>query len=190
MRSIRELALAFDRACRAAGVPYALVGGLAVMAWGQPRATTGVDALARIEAPRIDRFVRALAAEGLRVAGDDLEDALKGEGHATIFDSASSFHVDLKAARSAAEMDEVESAQEVRFEEGRLRVATAEHTVAFKLVFGSERDLQDARSIVARLGPDLDRAKLKRLAATLRVSRKLAKLLKEASAREPGAAKL
>lgn len=179
MRSIKETALAFDRACRVAAVRYALVGGFAVMAWGQPRATTDVDALTRLDGVGLNDFVGALAAEGLRVAREDLEDAVDEGGHVTVFDAQSSYHVDLKPARTDAEKDQVETATEVAFETGRLRVASAEHTVAYKLLYGSERDLQDARSILAKLGRDLDRAKLARIAARLDVATQLVALMNE-----------
>lgn len=179
MRSIKETALAFDRACRVAAVRYALIGGFAVMAWGQPRATTDVDALTRLDGVGLNDFVGALAAEDLRVAREDLEDAVDEGGHVTVFDAQSSYHVDLKPARTEAEKDQVETATEVAFETGRLRVASAEHTVAYKLLYGSERDLQDVRSILAKLGRDLDRAKLARIAARLDVAAQLATLMKE-----------
>lgn len=181
MRSIKETALAFDRACQKASVRYALVGGFAVMAWGQPRATTDVDALARLDGVRLESFANALENEGLRVAVEDLKDVMGRGGHATIFDTRSAYHVDLKPARSSDERDQVEAAQTVPFEGGQLRVASAEHTIAYKLLYGSERDVQDARSILARLGPDLDKALLRVLAEKLGIGAKLEALLQEDS---------
>jgi hypothetical protein len=52
VRELEDLALAFDRACRTAGVEYAYVGGIAVIAWGQPRTTMDVDALVRLVASK------------------------------------------------------------------------------------------------------------------------------------------
>ena len=173
MRSIRETALAFDRACRRSGVRYALVGGFAVMAWGQPRATTDVDALTRLDGIKLEAFVLELSRERLRASVQDLQDMMREGGHATVLDEESNYHVDLKPARNAAEREQVDSAQEVVFDDGFLRVASAEHTIAFKIKYGSERDLQDARSILSKLGPDLDQTKLDRLALQLGVRAKL-----------------
>lgn len=64
MREIEALALAFDRACRRAGVEYAFIGGVAVMAWGQPRATMDVDALVGIDADRATALARAARGGG------------------------------------------------------------------------------------------------------------------------------
>lgn len=154
------------------------------MAWGQPRATTDVDALTRLERPRLASFIEALAQEGLTTRLDDLRAAMDEGGHATVFDSQSAYHVDIKPARTAGEIEQVESATEVPFEAGRIRVATAEHTVAYKLLYGSERDLQDAQSILVRLGPRLDRGRLDALVLTLGVADRLRHL--EADVRRAG----
>lgn len=45
MRTLEDTAVSFHVACHEAGVGYAVVGGFAVSTWGQPRATSDIDAL-------------------------------------------------------------------------------------------------------------------------------------------------
>lgn len=179
MRSIKDVALAFNRACEAADVTYALVGGFAVMAWGLPRATRDVDALVRLRGERIESFVRACKEQGLQTSREDVESALAEGGHVSVFDLSSSYHVDVKPARTAEEEAQVISAMDVRFPEGRLRVARPEHTVAYKLLFGRPQDLADARSIVVRQQGKLRWEDLRSLCRRLRVTSRLNSLLKE-----------
>lgn len=177
MLDIERTALAFDRACRAAGVPYAFMGGMAVSAWGQPRATSDVDALIFLASPRAGEFADLLQREGLTVDPRDLAEALSDGGHVTVFDEASVFHVDCKMATTPAERAELASAREIPYEGATLRVVAPEETLAFKLLFGSAQDLQDARSILIRQEGRLDLARLRGLARELRVENALDALL-------------
>lgn len=146
------------------------------MAWGEPRATMDVDALVKLEREAVSRFVAALATEKLKTSPEDLMAAVGGEGHASIFDEDSTYHVDLKVAKTESEREEIAAAVDVVFAPGRLRVASAEDTIAYKLLFGSEQDHKDARSILVRNPGRLDRQRLERLVRGLGVEKQLREL--------------
>lgn len=65
--------------------------------------------------------------------------------------------------------DQVRSAAAIDFKGQTIWVARPEETVAFKLKFGSEQDLQDARSILIRQEGRLDMQWLRALAKKLGV---------------------
>jgi hypothetical protein len=177
VRGVEDTALAFGRAARETGVPYAFVGGIAVMAWGQPRATADVDALVALPPERVAAFVRALARHGLNVDARDLEDSLADGSYVTIFDDGSGFHVDVKIAARPEERAELERALDVPFRSDLLRIVSPEDTVAFKLHFGTPQDLQDARSILVRQEGRLDTARLRDFARRLGVERALDEIM-------------
>lgn len=179
MRELEDVALAFDRACRQAGLDYAFVGGLAVMAWGQPRATVDIDVLLDYTEEDVHGLDRALGDEDLTVQQRDLRLSLEDGSHVTVFDEHSRFHVDVKPALGDLERDEVDRAEEVRFEGAHLRFAPPEETIAFKLHFGSPRDLEDARSVLARQRERIDEDRLTELARRLGVEDELAALRAE-----------
>ena len=176
MRDLEATALAFDRATRAAGVSYALIGGFAVSAWGQPRTTSDIDALVDLPEGSIERFLASLQAEGLTTSKEDLHDVLRDGGHVTLFDAGSSFHVDAKLCRSASEREEVARATEVPFLGASLRFVRPEEAIVHKLRFGSEQDLADALSILARQQGRLDEPRLDHLARSLGVAPALQRL--------------
>ncbi len=159
-----EVASAFAGACRTEAVEYVFVGGFAVLAWGQPRTTSDIDALVDYQERNIPGLVEALEDAGLEVSGYDLRAALKDGSHVTVSTGDPILTVDIKPALEPRELDQIERASEVPLGQEPVRVATAADTVAFKVLFGSEQDLQDARSIVARQGERLDRERLWRTA--------------------------
>lgn len=166
MRELQDVAAAFHRASDTAGVPYAFIGGLAVMAWGQPRMTMDVGSLSSWRKDQAEEFSRALHAEGLHVALDDLLDAPE-DGSLTVFDADGIFHVDVKPARTPDETDELGNARLVHVDGAPLRIAAPEETIAFKLAFGNPQDIQDARSILVRQAGALDTTRLEQVAARL-----------------------
>lgn len=163
MDDIERMALAFDKACRRAGVTYAFIVGMAVITWGQPRFTADLDTLVQIKATQDAVFAEALAAEGLRL------DAREDPSHLSIFDKKSQFHLDVKLAITPEEIDQVENARSVILGGNTLRVASPEDTVAFKVAYGSPQDIQDARSILVRQQSRLNLDRLHRTARRLDV---------------------
>ena len=178
LNGVDEIALAFDRACRAAGVEYAFMGAFAVMAWGEPRATTDVGVLVAYDEERIPAFVTALRAESLSADFRDLIDAQRDRGHVSVFREGSVFWLDLRLARTAVERGEIADAASVEVRGQALRVVRPEDTIAFKLSFGSPKDLQDALSILVRQAGALDESRLLALAHRLGVADALSELRK------------
>jgi len=173
VQDIREVAAAFHRACERADVGYVFVGGMAVNAWGQPRTTSDLDALAIIVPAVVDRFVEALARERLTAHASDFQASFKDAAHVTVHCPTPDLHVDIKFARTSSERAQVRHGVSITISTGPIRVARPEETIAFKLHYGSPQDLQDARSILVRQEGRLDEARLAELAFELGVDQVL-----------------
>lgn len=158
--SLDSVAASFARACREAGIDYVFVGGFAVIAWGQPRTTSDLDVLVRLDEDKIPAFVTALEDQSLETSVRDLRSGIATGSHVSVFTPDPVLTVDIKPALEAYEVDQIQAARTIELEGEAVRVARPEDTVVFKLVFGSEQDIQDARSIVARQIGHLDRERL------------------------------
>lgn len=160
MREFEEVALAFDAACREAGVRYVMVGGIAVMAWGQPRTTMDIDTIVSLRRAQVEGFMSALRRHQLRATAQDFLDSMEDGSHVTVHASGSAFHIEVKLSDSKETETELDRAREERFEGRSLRIASPEDTIAWKLRFGSPQDVADARSIWIRQKGKLDLAAL------------------------------
>lgn len=177
-RDVEETACAFGRACDAAAVEYAFIGGMAVNAWGNPRATRDIDVLLDLPGSKDAELVHRLRGESLRINPQDLADVRRDPGHVTVFDDEGMFYLDCKLVSTAEERQQVRDALEVRLPRGPVHVARPEDTVAYKLLFGSPQDLADARSIVERQAGKLDPGRLRALAHRLGVAEEVEVLLR------------
>lgn len=151
-----------------------------MITWGQPRFTADLDTLVQVRESQDKAFASALAEEGLRLDVRDLASARADPGHVSIFDERSQFHLDVKLASTAAELDQIEAAHSVSLGEKTLRVASPEDTIAFKVAYGSPQDLQDARSIMIRQLERMDLDRLRRTAHRLDVLDPVEAMLLEA----------
>lgn len=174
-----EVASAFSRACRNAEVPHAFTGGIAVVAWGEPRTTSDVDVLVDLEENAVDPLVEAIETQGLEVEARDLRIARQKGGHATVFTDEPGLHVDVRCVDTADARREIEDAVEVPLETGPIPVVRPEDLVAHKVRWSSDRDLEDARSILARRWESIDRDRLRRWAKRLDVLEEVQALLNE-----------
>lgn len=140
-----SLAAAQD-ALDALGAPYALIGGLALDAWGIPRATKGA-------AVAVPVGVAERAAETLR--GDTLEARPLLIGGVGLRDPARRLRLDLIdrrfhfAALFAEAIDEARrSGRQVEVGARRLPLVSREHLLAMKMVSGEPKDDADVRRLL------------------------------------------
>jgi len=77
------------------GIPYALTGSLASMAWGQPRATYDADVLVDLRAADIDKLIHAFPSPGWYLDRDAIVEALRGGGEFNAIHGATGTKVDF-----------------------------------------------------------------------------------------------
>lgn len=169
----------------ARSIPCVLIGAAAMAVHGYARATRDLD-LAVADVPLT--VLRELAAE-LRATGWHVElgepDDADPLGGVLRLDVGDDLQIDvinfgnpftgagLRVGRLALE------SPTIALEGRRLRVAGLVPLVVLKLAAGSRLDLRDAAELVAR-HPELDRDALRALCASLRLDRKLARVLADA----------
>lgn len=147
-------------ALEAADVEYVLVGGIAVIAWGDPRTTRDIDVIARLDVDDLALLDEELTPRGFTFDQPGAETAIRQGSHFTVFRDDSIYHADVLPANEASHERTIEGRRRVEIHGQAAWIASPEDTVANKLVFGSEQDLQDAAGILVRVGEDLDEALL------------------------------
>lgn len=136
---------------RARSVPYALMGGLAVAAWGAPRATEDIDLLADVTpSPELDSALRAsgFEVEWRRGAADDpIPLLLRLCGR-------SGPEIDVLCATRAWEREMLARAVRLRLAQGlEIPVIAVEDLIVLKLLAGGPGDLADVADLLRRAGP-------------------------------------
>jgi len=127
---------------------YAVIGGYAVAAWGEERATRDIDLLCA--AGNSEEILQELKKEALHVEhrSGDPDDPISEVMRVEIGSGENAAEIDLLIGIRDAPPGIFDRVRMVRIEGITIPVASPEDVVILKLLGGSARDLEDAKSIV------------------------------------------
>jgi len=155
-RSYIAVVKAAERTLRARRIDHAFVGGIAVLAFGEPRTTMDVDVVAAYRLQDAAPLAAEFRRRGFLASPEDLRCALSDPSRGRLKDTRSWHWIDLIPVTGAAEAHAIEGHRTVRWRGMALPIAAPEHTVVMKLVFTGEKNLRDALGILVRQRGRLD----------------------------------
>lgn len=162
------------RRIESSGVAYMLVGSMAGNYWGVPRSTHDIDFVIQYDADDVDRLVTSFE-DSFFIQTISVQAGLKPPGQFNVLDNRSALKVDFfrltgddyKFERFARRMRTDLFGQQSW-------IATAEdvllHKLRWHLLNPTDRQLSDARGIVAVSGKSLDQAYLAKWARQIGVT--------------------
>lgn len=137
-------------------IPYMVVGGIALAYYGMPRTTEDIDILILLEENKIKKFVDFMKKNDFLIDEEDIKTAFKEKSHFTVFDNKSIFRIDIKGIYDDLDRDSFSRRRKIHFRGLNLYINTSEDAVVAKLIFGSFKDLEDAKGIISRQKEDLN----------------------------------
>ncbi len=153
---LERLALALD----AGGFPYMVIGGQAVLLYGEPRLTRDVDLTLGADLDRLGELIGLVAAAGLKPLVNP-ETFTRDTLVLPCEDPATRIRVDFVLSFSPYERQAIERARTVVMGRAQVRFASPEDLIVHKMVAGRPRDLEDVRGILAKT-PHVDLAYVRR----------------------------
>jgi hypothetical protein len=146
-----------------------LIGGLAVAAWGEPRATVDVDLTVWAEPAELDQAVTRLCQRLRCLPPEPAEFARRARVLPAM--TVQGIRVDFIFGALPVERDAIGRAQTKEIGGRPVRVAAVEDLILMKAVSERDKDLEDVRRLVRRYKDSFDRAylepRLKELAEAL-----------------------
>ena len=145
--TLRDVLAPLDSLFRRHRIRYVVIGGYAVAAWGEVRATRDVDILCSAE--DLNPLKNALKDAGMRFehrAGDPedpISDVIRLEAGTRV----DLYEVDVLFGIRDAPAGILERCIRVQIEDLSVPIASPEDTIILKLLGGSARDIDDARSV-------------------------------------------
>lgn len=159
------------------GVPYVIVGGVAVIVYGYTRATEDVDLIVDHEALDVKEFCKYLREHQFLADEQDLLAAIKERSHVTILHRKGLLRIDMKGSYTISDRDTLQNAILVDYGDIEIRLTSPESLICHKLLFGSPRDIEDALAVYQRMKPTLKPKELERLAVMIGVDKLLRDLV-------------
>jgi predicted nucleotidyltransferase len=153
--AILALQATFDEA----GVPYALIGGVAVALTANPRMTRDVDALVLLGQTPIDSLLSAASSHGIAPRIEDAQAFAARHNILLLVHEPSGVTIDVSLAVLPFEERAVADAREVEAAGTCVRILRPEDLIVMKAIAHRPLDLHDIDGIAA-VSADLDRRRV------------------------------
>ena len=136
-------------------IPYAIIGGVAVQYWGEPRLTGDVDITAAIPPEKAEDFVQLIVSHFRARVSNPLDFAR--QTRMILIRASNGFKIDISMSLPGYEDEVMARAVEFELETGKqIRLCSAEDLIIHKTVAGRPQDLYDIESVVYRQRLSLD----------------------------------
>lgn len=147
-------------------VPWAVIGGVAVIARGVRRFTTDIDVAVRGDAISVESLLKVLAKFSIAPRIHDAVPFAEANLVLLLRHQESGVDLDVSLAWSAFEHDALATSTMTSFGRVRAPMCTAESLLVFKAIAGRPKDFEDAEALLA-LHPDIDRDRARSRVAEL-----------------------
>ncbi len=138
------------RLLKKASIPYMVIGGQAVLIYGEPRLTRDIDIALGIGVNELTRMKKILPAMGLKILVKKVEEFVARTMVLPTKDEESEIRVDFIFSFSPYERQAIERARDIKIRRTRVKFASLEDVVIHKVISGRPRDWEDIKSILIK----------------------------------------
>jgi predicted nucleotidyltransferase len=146
----KELLIKLARSFNAQNIPYMIVGGQAVLLYGEPRLTRDIDVTVGLGPERLDDILALAGNISLKPLPANPQEFVTTTMVLPLEDEGSGVRVDIIFSFTPYEKEALARANEVMIENAMVRFAASEDVIIHKLFAGRPRDIEDAKTIMAR----------------------------------------
>lgn len=136
-------------------VPYMVIGGQAVLLYGEPRLTRDIDITVGLNASEHERIEKVAERVGLEVVVENPKEFVNRTMVLPTRDESSGIRVDFVFSNSVFEKSALKRVKRVNILGKPVRFASVEDVIVQKLVAGRPRDMEDVRIMLLK-NPDSD----------------------------------
>lgn len=147
---LKELIGRITQALSDAGVPYMLIGGQAVLLYGEPRLTQDIDLTVGLPPTRLDGLLAVVADAAMAPVVEDPAAFVRDTMVLPCRDRTTGIRVDIVFAGSPYESQAISRARKVAVGDANVNVASLEDLVIHKMIASRPRDLEDVRGVLLK----------------------------------------
>lgn len=131
-------------------IPYMVIGGQAVLVYGEPRFTKDIDITLGIGSENIAIIKTVIKKIGLRVLVDDLEAFVHKTMVCPAVDKKSGIRMDFIFSFTPYEQQAISRAKKVKMGKTDIHFASLEDLIIHKMIAKRERDIEDVKTIMLK----------------------------------------
>lgn len=132
-----------------------IIGGQAVLLYGEPRLTKDIDVTLGIGLDGLDRIIQSIENLKLKPLVTEAKEFVEETMVLPTLHEKSGIRVDFIFSYSAYEHQAIQNAKQVKIGSQNINFASLEDVIIHKVIAGRPRDLEDIRSMVLK-NPDFN----------------------------------
>lgn len=150
MNMFEELLVSIAKQFDKNNIPYIIIGGQAVLLYGEPRLTKDIDITIGLNIDMVDKIVKIMQEISLKPLPKNLHRFVKQTMVLPLIETENGTRVDLIFSFSQFEQEALKRANVITINNTGVRYASLEDMIIFKVFSGRPRDIEDARKILVK----------------------------------------
>jgi len=131
-------------------IPYMVIGGQAVLLYGEPRLTRDIDITLGMGVNGLDKIKKIIKAIGLKILVEKEREFVERNMVLPTIDKKSGIRVDFIFSFSSYARQAIERGKDIKLGRTLVKFASLEDVVTHKVIAGRARDLEDVKSILLK----------------------------------------
>jgi predicted nucleotidyltransferase len=137
-------------------IPYMIIGGQAVLLYGEPRLTRDIDIALGVGVEDAESIIELALGLNLMPLPAEVKDFVRETSVLPTIDEASGIRVDFIFSQSSYEREAIGRARLVEIRGTEVRFTSLEDLIIQKVISGRPRDIEDAKAVLVK-NPGFDR---------------------------------
>lgn len=131
-------------------IPYMVIGGQAILLYGEPRLTKDIDITLGIGIDELEKVRNVVKKLNLKALISDVEGFVRDTLVLPTIDEKSGIRVDFIFSFSPYEKQAIKRVNNVKFGKTAVKFASLEDVVIHKVIAGRARDIEDVKSVLLK----------------------------------------
>lgn len=140
----------------AGNIPYMIIGGQAVLLYGEPRLTKDIDITLGVNVNRLSDIIKIGEMLGLRILVENVSDFVNKTMVLPLYDEVSGLRVDMIFSFTDYENIALNRSVNINIAGTGVKFAALEDVIVHKIFAGRPIDLEDVSNIIHK-NPDYDK---------------------------------
>lgn len=131
-------------------IPYIVIGGQAVLLYGEPRLTRDIDITLGMGVNGLDKVKKIIKTIGLKILVEKERKFVERNMVLPTLDKKSGLRVDFIFSFSPYGMQAIERGKDIKLGRTLVKFASLEDVVIHKVIAGRARDMEDVKSVLLK----------------------------------------
>ncbi len=136
-------------------LPYMVIGGQAVLLYGEPRLTRDIDITLGVDVDHLGEVLAMVQELKLKPLPQEIESFVKETMVLPALDEHTGIRVDFIFSYTPYETGAIKRAKKVKIMGQEINIASPEDLIIHKIFAGRPRDIEDVRTVLIK-NPDVD----------------------------------